>query len=125
MQYLLGVTLFHTNAIENSQQVFREIETDMTVRGRRRIIRSYLASSPDGTARKYSGTVDCVDTRQNRGEIYVPEIRRRIPFIPSDFRRLDITKGSGVNDFHIAFNFRGFVADPAGYLSFLERQDKS
>lgn len=125
IQYLLGLTLFHINAIEASEHVFRELEKDITIRGRRRIIRSYLASLPDGHPKKFLGTVDWVDTRQNRGEIYVSEIRRRVLFIPSDFRRQDITKGSSVNDFYIAFNFLGFIADPAGYLSFLERQETS
>ena len=125
IQYLLGVTLFHVNSIENAEKIFRELEMDTSMRGRRRILRSYLVSRPDGQPKKYSGTVDWVDSGRNRGEIYIPEIRKRVPFIPTDFRLPDIVKGSAVNDFHIAFNFLGFIADPVGYLSHLERQETS
>lgn len=122
-RYLLGITLFHLNSFEESERIFYELERDAAMRGRRRILRSYLASTSDGEPRKFSGTVDSIKTGENRGEIYVPEIRQRISFIPSDFRRPDISKGSALNDFHIAFNFIGFIADPVRYLTNSERQN--
>jgi len=125
IRYLTGISLFHLGSYDNAATYFRELERDTSVKGPRRIQRSYLVSTPEGLPRKFSGTVDWLNAPQKQGEIYIPELRRRIPFIPDNFRRSDLVKGSAVNDFHIAFNFLGFIADPAGYYEYSERQAKS
>jgi len=123
INYLVGVALFHLDSFESATRYFNELERDSTVRGRRRIIRSYLMSTPQGQPRKFAGSVDWLSVRDNRGMIYVPEIRRNILFLPEDFRRSDLVKGSSISEFHIAFNFLGYLADPPRFYS--EKQVKS
>jgi hypothetical protein len=95
---------------------FRDVERESDkVRGRRRIIRSYLASTSTGQPQKFHGDVRWVASSSARGEVYVEEIRHRILFLPQDFRRPDIAPGDTLGEFHIAFNFLGPIADPVGY----------
>jgi hypothetical protein len=114
--FLRALVVFHLGDVEQSIQLFRLVESEsFQIRGLRRIIRSYLASNPDGTPRKYHGTVAWVSQTlpvEPKGEVYVEELRRRIQFIPQDFHMPDIRKGQSLPEFHIAFNFIGAVADP-------------
>ena len=114
LQYLKGLALFHLGQISASFDAFRDIERQADkVRTRRRIVRSYLASTPEGKPKKFHGIMQWKDAERNRGEIYVEELRRRILFFPRDFALIDSQKGDAVEDFHIAFNFIGPAADPA------------
>ena len=124
LKYLLGITLFHLGTIDQAEQVFEELGRENPIRGPRRIMRSYLMSTSDGEPKKFSGTVEWISS-DKRGAIYIPELRKTIPFRPSDFRQPDIIKGSALNDFHIAFNFIGFLADPPGFLVYSERRNRS
>jgi hypothetical protein len=114
--FLRALVVFHLGDVEQSIQLFRLVENEsFQIRGLRRIIRSYLASNPDGTPRRYHGTVAWVSQNlpgERKGEVYVEELRRRIQFIPQDFHMPDIPKGQSLPEFHIAFNFIGLVADP-------------
>jgi hypothetical protein len=115
--YLLGIVTFQLGGYGDALRIFRSIERASTyVTGRRRIIRSYLASTSNGLPTKYNGTVDWVSDSGAKGEIYVEEFRHNISFIPRDFNRLDIQKYETLNGFHLAFNFIGPIADPIGYL---------
>ncbi len=117
LMYLRGLATFHLGYIDDALSIFRELERESDyVTGRRRIIRSYLASTGDGRPRKFNGTVAWVSGEGSRGEVYVEELRRKIRFLPRDFNRLDIKERETLNDFHLAFNFIGPIADPMSYL---------
>jgi hypothetical protein len=116
LAFLRGLALFHLKEVEESIGVFREVERESDrVRGRRRIIRSYLASTAAGEPMKFHGTVAWVTDNQRRGGVYAEELRRVIHFLPIDFGRPDIARGDNLGEFHVAFNFLGPVADPPGF----------
>jgi len=116
LAYLKGLALFHLGDTVHSLEVFRNVERESDlVRGRRRIIRSYLASTPNGEPRKFRGTVVRLYGEGARGEVYVDDLRHKIPFIPYDFQRGDIHLHGNLGEFHIAFNFLGPIADPPAY----------
>ena len=113
LSLLEAVGLFHLNLISQSLQLFREVEGDSDIlRGRRRIQKFFLASEPDGSTRTFHGNVRWVDNEGRRGEIFVEELSRGIPFIPREFNRPYIRRGESLGEFHIAFSFRGPIADP-------------
>ena len=117
LMYLQGLATFHLGHIGDAFNIFRELERESDyVTGRRRIIRSYLASTIDGKPRKFNGTVTWKSEDGRKGEIYVEELRRKIPFFPRDFNRPDIKKHDSLNDFQLAFNFIGPIADPRSYF---------
>ena len=111
--FLEALALFHLGQITPARQLFREIETQSyTVSSRRRILRSFIASEPNGGPRIFRGTVAAVDPGGRRGQVMVEELRQRITFIPADFGRPEIRQGDSLREFHIAFNFIGPIADP-------------
>jgi hypothetical protein len=115
LAFLKGLALFHLGDISRSLEVFRNLQRESElVRGRRRIIRSYLASTQVGEARKFHGTVSRIFADGARGEVYVDEVMQRVIFIPRDFRT-DLRTNESLGEFHIAFNFLGPIADPIGY----------
>lgn len=117
LKYLCGLATFHAGRIEDAFQVFRELERESDlVRGRRRIIRHYLASTAEGKPRTYDGTVAWVSASGNKGEVYLEALRRNVAFIPGNFRAPDIQKHETLSGFHLAFNFLGPIADPPQYL---------
>jgi hypothetical protein len=111
--FLRGLALFHLDQIEASLQVFRELdrESERTM-GRRRIVRSYLAGTPEGKPMKFHGIVSWVANDGNRGAVHVEELRRQIGFRPRDFGAPQIEQRATLGEFHIAFNFLGPIADP-------------
>ena len=113
LSLLEAVSLFHLDLFPTALQMFGEVEAESyRVPGRRRILRSFLASEPEGVPRVYHGTVQSVDSRRNRAQVFVEEIGRYITFLPTDFGRPDIRSGDSLGEFHIAFNFIGPIADP-------------
>jgi hypothetical protein len=118
MHYLQGLAAFHVGDIDGAFRTFRDLEREADhIRGRRRIIRSYLAATPDGAPEVFSGTVDWVDEERRRGAIYVPRLRDRVPFLPREFGMADPRRSQTIDRFHIAFNFRGPIADPLSFRS--------
>ncbi len=116
LAFLRGLVLFHLSDFGQSLEVFRQVERDSDrVRGRKRIVRSYLASTVQGRPQKFHGTVSWVVDDGTKGGVYVEELRRIIRFLPRDFGRPEIAKGDTLGEFHIAFNFLGPVADPPGF----------
>ncbi len=120
VKYLLGLAAFHIEDIEESFEIFRELEREADyLQGRRRIARSYLASqlnppATTGIPQLFTGSVTWVDSERNRGELYVEQLRRTVRFLPLDFNKPDIRKYESIR-FHLAFNFLGPIADPIGY----------
>lgn len=115
--YLKGLATFHLGDIDSALNIFRDLRRESDyLTGRRRIIRSYLASTEDGKPMKFSGTVEWVSEESSRGDLYIDKLRRKISFLPRDFNRLDIKEHETINEFHLAFNFIGPIADPTNYL---------
>ena len=113
LSFLEALALFHLGQITQAIQLFREVENESyTVSSRRRILRSFVASEPNGIPRTFSGTVRSVDPGGRRAQVFVEELRQRITFLPADFGRPEIRTGDSLGEFHIAFNFIGPIADP-------------
>jgi len=111
-RFLHALAAFHLGELNASFDGFKELERDFDIRGRRRIVRSHLASTPTGQPRPFNGTVKWASDDGRKGALYVEELRREIRFLPLDFQRPNIRTGESVSLFHIAFNFIGPIADP-------------
>lgn len=111
--YLRGLATFHLKQFEESFRAFKELEqVPNYVAGKRRIIRSYLASTPQGSPDVFDGTVVWVSNDGKSGELYVDKIRRKVRFVPREFNRPNIQERETINKFYIAFNFIGPIALP-------------
>lgn len=113
--YLKAISEFHLGFIRNSIETFRtlDLESDFSSYGRRRIIKSYLASTSNGKPKIFSGEVKrSVSYLKNdkSGEIYVSELKEYVPFILSEFGKNEFQAGEIIDRFQIGFNFRGFIA---------------
>jgi len=114
--FLHGLACFHLGAVAQALVLFEEIKQETEqLKGRWRNTRSYVVSDPDGKPVRYHGNVAWVNDHGSQGEIAVDELRQKIRFLPTDFGRPDIRKGETLGDFHIAFNFRGVIADPIDF----------
>ena len=111
--YLEAIAFFHLEQIPQALQLFREVESESyMVSGRRRVLRSFVASEPGGHPRKFHGTVRRVQDGGHRAEVSVEELRQSIIFFPHEFGRPEIRGGDSLGEFHIAFNFIGPIAEP-------------
>jgi len=115
--FLRGLAEFHLGDYAAAFGTFSEVtQRSDEVSGRRRIVRSYLASASGARPAIYSGTVSWMSEDLRRGAIYVDELRRLVAFIPREFGGRELSRGANLGDFHIGFNFLGVIADPPGYL---------
>lgn len=115
---LRGLAEFHIGDFSAAFSTFDEVRRRSDeVRGRRRIVRSYLASTPDGRPVVHRGTVLWASDDLRRGQVQVDELRRRMMFIPREFGTREPHPGGNLGDFHIGFNFLGPIADPPGFLN--------
>jgi hypothetical protein len=111
--FVRGLAFFHLGRLELAFQTFKELDRESErVMGRRRIVRSYIASTPTGQPQKFHGTVAWVAADGAKGSVHVEELRRQIDFRPRDFGKPDIAPRAALGEFHIAFNFVGPIADP-------------
>lgn len=118
LKYLLGLCYFHLDRVNESLDVFNELKEDSQKEsGSRRVISSYLASTSDGKPKQYNGEVVRRNDKGNKGQVYVKDLRIYVDFIPRIFNRPDIRKGESLGQFHIAFNFRGPIAEPISLYS--------
>jgi len=116
LSYLRGLALFHERQYDRAFEVFRELEKESdTVWGKRRIIRSYLASSEGGRPLSFHGEVQWLSPDGLRGDVYVAELMRPVKFFVREFPKQDMRKGLSLGEFHIGFNFLGPIADPKVY----------
>jgi hypothetical protein len=116
LSYLRGLSLFHVRQYDRAFEVFRELERESdAVWGKRRIIRSYLASGEAGQPLPFHGEVRWLSPDALRGEVYVTELMRNVKFFVREFPKQDMRKGVSLGEFHIGFNFLGPIADPKIY----------
>jgi hypothetical protein len=127
LTYLKGLSTFHLDQVPQSLAIFKKLENLVdNNKGRRRIIRSYIASNSNGQPKKYTGEVAWRhDNSDEAGQVYVSELQRsRINFMPNIFQRPDIRKGESLGEFHLAFNFLGPIADPIAYYEKSQEKKK-
>ena len=113
---LRGLAEFHIADFAAAFSTFEDVRRRSDeVRGRRRIVRSYLASTPDGRPVVHRGTVLWASGDLRRGMVQVDGLRRQVTFIPREFGTREHHKGANLGGFHIGFNFLGPIADPPGF----------
>lgn len=113
--YLKAISEFHLGQIRESVETFRtlDLESDFSSYGRRRVVKSYFASTSDGKPRVFSGEVKrSVSYLKNDkgGDLYVSELKEYIPFILSEFGKSEYQAGETIDKFYVGFNFRGSIA---------------
>lgn len=112
--YLQAICKWQLGYHDDALELWRELQRlSDRVTGRRRVLKTYLASDALGRPIKYHGTVLWVSPDGSKGEIFVEGIRQRVAFFPRDFKIDEISKDEKVSDFHIAFNYIAPTADPA------------
>lgn len=113
LKFLKGLTTFHLGNMKTSEDIFKELDTETyMIFGRRRIVKSYLASDESGKPRTYNGEVSWISFDGSKGEIYISEIGINVHFRPREFGKPDIRRFEAISDFFLGFNFRGLVAAP-------------
>lgn len=117
LAFIRGIAEFHRGEFGAAFSTFSDLETRSDeVKGRRRIIRSYLASDSHGNPQLFNGEIARLSRDLRRGEVYVESLRRRVIFIPSEFKGRDLRIGTNLGKFHIGFNLLGIIADPEPFL---------
>lgn len=121
LRYLQGLATFHLGRVREAFQIFRDLERISENQGRRRIIRSYLASDEQGKPQIFEGMVDSIEG--NKGFIYIGALRQKVRFFVRDFNRPNIQRGESLHSFHLAFNFIGPIADPENFFEIQQRRE--
>lgn len=115
ISFVRGLALFHLGSVQAALGEFRDLgerARDVT----RRVIAAYLASDPDGTPREFTGRVAYAYQDGRRGKVWVDQLSAEIDFVPLRFSPENYRgKNEVVPPFHIAFNYRGPIADPIRY----------
>ncbi len=111
-RFFYAWALFQTGQYRESIEQFRLLDRS-TMAGRCRVVKLCLWSDEDGLPITCQGTIRRVSEDTDKGWVYVPILRREIAFRPHDFKAQTILNNRPLEDFHITFNFRGPIADPA------------
>jgi hypothetical protein len=112
VEFVRGLALFHLGAIQDAQAAFRRIEESGLVVGAR-VIMAYLATDTSGAAVEYTGRVLSATPDGRHGRVWVDQLGDSVNFIPIRFSPADYrSKNEVLPSFHIAFNFRGPLAEP-------------
>ena len=112
IRYIRGISEFHLRRFGAAFNTFDELEgLSEGVAGRKRIIRTYRASTSNGTPQSFTGTVESVESDGRTGRVFVPTIGRSLTFFPRDFGWPDLRRGDSLGEFYVAFNLRGISAD--------------
>ncbi len=119
LKFLRGLALFHLGLYKESFEVFKELdnESEQANIGKRRIVKSFIASSENGPI-KYVGQVKYAISslnNQQKGQFLVKEIRQEIPFRLNDFK-IKKVEADDIKNIYISFNFRGPLAIPETFL---------
>ncbi|MFC0541909.1 hypothetical protein [Kutzneria chonburiensis] len=113
MEFLHGLALFHLGQYRRSETVFKDLD-QRTVELSSRVVTTYLASTETGEPQLHSGRVTWISPDGRRGKVWLDNLAIEMAFIPKRFTGSELPqRGDTLPDFHIAFNMRGALADPA------------
>jgi hypothetical protein len=106
--------LYQCERFREAEDQFRTLDRE-TSAGKYRVIRLATWCDEKGAPIACDGTVRRAQADSARGYVYVPRIRREIPFQVRDFADQELSRGERMIDFYISFNFLGPLADPVRY----------
>lgn len=115
-RFLFAWALFQTGQYRESEEQFRILDRS-TMAGRYRVVRLCLWADESGEPIPCQGTIRRVSEDTDKGWVYVPSLRKEIIFRPTEFRSQTMLSNRPLEDFYIAFNFRGTIADPVRLVS--------
>lgn len=92
---------------------FRALASDTEFIERRRVVTRHEIADKDGRAIVYSGTV-LRRIGETRWSVQVDDLQRSVDLLSTDFRNVEISKGTTVRNFTVGFNFLGPLAKPVG-----------
>lgn len=104
IKYLKAITLFHLGDLRGCNEIFSEIRDNYYI-GPRRIMISYLVSTNEGKALKYSGILDSLN--DNKALFYIAELRKHIPYFNRNFIAKSPELKNTYTDLTLGFNFLG------------------
>lgn len=109
-RYLEAVITWLISDENHAKSLWRNLSTDTDNSDSRRVYRRNILTDSEGTALKFSGRIER-EQAEGRVVVKVNEITRRIYMMKSDFPDIDLSYGRTVDNFHIAFNYIGPIAD--------------
>ncbi|WP_372665838.1 hypothetical protein [Amycolatopsis kentuckyensis] len=113
LEFLHGLALFHLGQYRQSEAIFQDLDR-RTVELSSRVVATYLASTENGEPQLHSGRVTWTSPDGRRGKVWLDNLSIEVAFIPRRFTVFEPPqRGETLPDFHIAFNMRGALADPA------------
>ncbi|RSN49458.1 hypothetical protein DMC64_02525 [Amycolatopsis sp. WAC 04197] len=116
LDFLHGLALFHLGQYRLSESIFRDLD-QRTAELSSRVVATYVASNENGAPQLYSGRVTWTSPDGRRGKVWLDKLSIEVAFIPRRFSGSESPqRGDTLTDFHIAFNMRGALADPARKL---------
>lgn len=115
-RFFYAWSLFQTGQYRESEEQFRILDRS-TMAGRYRVVRLCHWADDNGNPILCQGTIRRVSEDTDKGWVYVPSLRREIIFCPTEFQSQTMLSNRPLEDFYIAFNFRGTIADPVRLVS--------
>ncbi|MCD0448334.1 hypothetical protein LO762_03855 [Actinocorallia sp. API 0066] len=112
VEFMRALAQFHLGEFSAAFNSFRNAERESHT-SRRRIVNVYLASDTSGRPRKFRPTVQHMDQDHRKGQCWVSELSRTVPFQSMDFSDEELRKGLALPEAHLAFNLRGPILEPA------------
>ncbi|MFF4241467.1 hypothetical protein ACFYYL_36865 [Actinomadura geliboluensis] len=112
VEFMRALAQFHLGEFSAAFDSFRNAERE-SHSSRRRIVNVYLASDASGLPRKFRPTVQHMDPDRLKGQCWVSELSRTVPFQSMDFSGEELRKGLALPEAHLAFNLRGPILEPA------------
>jgi hypothetical protein len=115
-QFLYAWSLFQLEEFARSKDEFHKLER-LGMGGKYRVIRLATWCDSEGKPIPCAGTIRRLygGDEGERGFVYCSRARSQIPFQTKDFLSQQLRRDGPLDDFYIAFNFRGAIADPAKY----------
>lgn len=112
-RYLDAVFCWLVDDERTAIEKFRALSSDTEFIESGRVVTRHEITDKTGIPISYSGTV----TRrisENRWSVQIDSIQRHVDLVASDFRQIQIAKGTIVRNFTVGFNFLGPLARPVG-----------
>ena len=111
--YLEAVLAWLTGDENGATRRFRELARETEYENPGRVVRRHMITDHEQKPQRFSGRV--VQKRSDgHWRVVVDGMDMRVDLLSKDFPREDIAYGRSLNEFAIAFNFIGPIADPIG-----------